>query len=701
MSRNLSNLYISESFQYLIQVSGSEFETGLGSAITSVNITASNAVSSSYALTASYAENVTPTDTGSLLVTASAALNVITFTKGDASTFDVTVDTGSFVPTDTGSLLTTASFSGDQITFTKGDGSTFAGVITSVTSSISASYAATATSASHSEISDFAFSATSASFATSALLATSASHAVSSDTAISSSYATTASFALNVTTPDLQTVTDAGNTTTNAISASGFYATDTITTQNAVVLGTASIAFLDVTFESASVIYSSGSNIFGDAADDTQTLWGTVDVKTGPVLVTGSVNASAGFIGDLTGNASTATTASFALTASYVAGVAAPGLIAGTSVDSMVSAPFLTTTPATASAPQAIALGDNARAQTTGSIAIGDEARTENGTNNISIGAASRALGSSNETALGYDSYTDNGGTTALGGQTRATGFGATAVGLQAEGTNSAAVAVGIQAKAYGTDSTALGANNVNSANSSLAAGKSNTINSGATYGVALGYTNTISTNHSQSILIGDQITSSGPGNINIGNKWIYDGLGATTFSGSLTALDGFIGDLTGNADTAITASYALTASYLDSTIDPFPYTGSAQITGSLNVIGSTTFTGSVSGEVNALSIASLTASLDCSTGNFFTLTLVNGVDTHVDVINPTPGQTINLQVTQDTTPGSGVIAFSSNVLQPSGSQYTASPGASVVDVVSMVSFDGSNVLINAVKNFV
>ena len=35
------------------------------------------------------------TNTGSLLATASAALNVITFTKGDGSTFPVTIDTGS------------------------------------------------------------------------------------------------------------------------------------------------------------------------------------------------------------------------------------------------------------------------------------------------------------------------------------------------------------------------------------------------------------------------------------------------------------------------------------------------------------------------------------------------------------------------------------------------------------------------------
>ena len=67
--------------------------TGDGSGLTGV----ANATSASYATTASYALNAGggSTDTGSLLITASAANNVITFTKGDASTFAVTVDTGS------------------------------------------------------------------------------------------------------------------------------------------------------------------------------------------------------------------------------------------------------------------------------------------------------------------------------------------------------------------------------------------------------------------------------------------------------------------------------------------------------------------------------------------------------------------------------------------------------------------------------
>lgn len=55
--------------------------------------------------------------TGSLLATASIATNVITFTKGDNSTFALTVNTGSFV--------VTGSVSSNTLTFTKGDNTTF------------------------------------------------------------------------------------------------------------------------------------------------------------------------------------------------------------------------------------------------------------------------------------------------------------------------------------------------------------------------------------------------------------------------------------------------------------------------------------------------------------------------------------------------------------------------------------------------
>jgi hypothetical protein len=53
------------------------------------------AISASFATTASFALNGGSTDTGSLLMTASVSSNVITFTKGNGTTFPITVDTGS------------------------------------------------------------------------------------------------------------------------------------------------------------------------------------------------------------------------------------------------------------------------------------------------------------------------------------------------------------------------------------------------------------------------------------------------------------------------------------------------------------------------------------------------------------------------------------------------------------------------------
>jgi hypothetical protein len=120
-----------------------------------------NVVSSSYALTASYALNAGEVATGSLLTTASVSLNTITFTKGDETTFNITVDTGSGggSSTNTGSLLTTASISDATVTFTKGDASTFDIEINNVSSSISSSYAST---------SSYVESVTSASYASTA-----------------------------------------------------------------------------------------------------------------------------------------------------------------------------------------------------------------------------------------------------------------------------------------------------------------------------------------------------------------------------------------------------------------------------------------------------------------------------------------------------------------------------------------------------
>jgi hypothetical protein len=139
MGQNLTGQTISSTYEDLVQISGSILTDGLGNDITSLEVTASNAISSSYALTASFAENVTPIDTGSFMITGSVSTNTLTFEKGDGSTFSLTVDTGSAVTVDTGSLLVTASISDATITFTKGDASTFDIVVNNVQNASTAS----------------------------------------------------------------------------------------------------------------------------------------------------------------------------------------------------------------------------------------------------------------------------------------------------------------------------------------------------------------------------------------------------------------------------------------------------------------------------------------------------------------------------------------------------------------------------------
>ena len=65
----------------------------------------------------------------------------------------------------------------------------------------------------------------------------------------------------------------------------------------------------------------------------------------------------------------------------------------------------------------------------------------------------------------------------------------------------------------------------------------------------------------------------------------------------------------TGAPATAVSSSYALTASYLDGYVSPFPYTGSALITGSLGLTGSFLVTGSTTQTGNNTLIGNTTLS--------------------------------------------------------------------------------------------
>lgn len=148
---NLSNLYISQSFTSLAHLGTNNalvpgtmtrLEDGIGQSL-NISFDGTN-ISSSGNI---FAANLTGSaDTGSFMLTGSVSVNVLTFTKADGSTFDLTVSaSGSVVPgtisssaqitafgfvssSVTASSLITASFDNGtrNLTFTKGNNTTFA-----------------------------------------------------------------------------------------------------------------------------------------------------------------------------------------------------------------------------------------------------------------------------------------------------------------------------------------------------------------------------------------------------------------------------------------------------------------------------------------------------------------------------------------------------------------------------------------------
>lgn len=221
--------------------------------------------------------------TGGALISASYATTASHAITSSYSQFAVTASYAeNFNPFATASYALTASFA-----------------LTSISASyaLSSSHAEGATTASH------ALSAVSASFASTSV---SASYALSSSQAVSASYATTSSHAVNTVSASFATTASYVNPLVQNVSITG----------NLSVRGTASVDVLITTYESSSIIYSSGSTKFGDSLDDFHEF-------TGSLLVTGSSHSIIGpttinsLTGSLFGTASWASNAVQAKSSSY------------------------------------------------------------------------------------------------------------------------------------------------------------------------------------------------------------------------------------------------------------------------------------------------------------------------------------------------------------------------------------------------
>jgi hypothetical protein len=149
------------------------------------------------------------------------------------------------------------------------------------------------------------------------------------------------------------------------------------------------------------------------------------------------------------------------LTGVTVTGLDPGGLVAGTGEDSLVSAAALTTLPAISLAPRGIAIGNNARVNSTfaqDGIAIGNNAESKQASA-VSIGEDSIADANGVSVGVGAKSSSSVGQHVAIGGSASA-GWGAVSIATNSDANSKYSVALGYNSQANTAEgSVALGAN--------------------------------------------------------------------------------------------------------------------------------------------------------------------------------------------------------------------------------------------------
>ena len=612
---------------------------------------AGNVASASTAILATTA--LTASSTPNAMVTASVAANIITFTKGNGTTFALSIaQSGSVVSSsysDFSNQANSASLASNSLLLqgTGSNGFATTGSLTTVSSSLQAVSSSTqqvsasyiALSASYNTFSGSAStritslesfsSSLNNTFATDAELNNATSSLSSSISTVNSRVTVVSSSLLqvsasyialsasyNVFSGSASTRITANSASISAINTvTGSFAVlsanqtfsgkntfnNDVTASNIRITGTASVAFLDVTFQSSSIIYASGSNQLGDASNDTQTLWGTVNVISGPLVVTGSANFKETITGSITSatTAETATSASYALSASFaqksVNAIVVTNNGAVNYILDGVAQPVVTFVP-----------GETYRFDTSGVI----------GSHPFRF------------------SLTANGPTTYDVGVTTGTNY----TEIEVDYATSSSLFY------YCTNHSGMG-NQANTLRSE------NLINASQTGSMSV-----------------------------LSASYAYTASSAVNAASSISASYAYTAS---SAVAATSASFAVSASYANNFL----------------ISGSQIITGSLYGSPVSQSVASSTASLNLARGNFFNLTLPASTNTYITASGQLPGQTINLKITQGATSGS--VSLGAGIRQVSGSSYTVTAKASTTDILTFISFDNTGLYVSSVKNLI
>jgi len=392
--------------------------------------------------------------------------------------------------------------------------------------------------------------------------------------------------------------------------------------------------------ESSSIIYSSGSNILGDAVSDTQTLIGSV-IMSGSNSLTGSMGITNNL--NVIGNISASTISGIGNVTSY-----------STSVDSRLdlveaTASFLNTTFSTSV---------NARlnvVEATASLYIPFSTSVDSRLDLVE--ATASFLNTTFSTSV--DSRLDV---------------------VEASASLFVPFSTSVDSRLDLVEATASYLNTTFS----------------ASVDTRLDALETFSSSISTNLVTQAQLAAATGSLINqIDTKLNTSSFNAYTQSAdaALNALSQSVSSSSGITNARIDSLSAKTGSYAT--------TGSNNFVGNQTIVGSSVFSGSVSGLVIPLTISSQTASMDCSLGNFFTLTLPSGSSTFINPTNIKPGSTLSLRITQAAAGTGGTVGYSTNIKFPAAFPYIVTPTNGAIDILSFQSYDSSTLFGVAVNTMI